>query len=92
MPVAGGGYFRLLPHQVIERGLRSITSDGRPAVVYCHPYEFNRDELDEYPDVSDRLRYTQGIGRRSFATRLGRLLSTFAFGRLSDVLTAWGIR
>jgi polysaccharide deacetylase family protein (PEP-CTERM system associated) len=91
LPVAGGGYFRLLPRGVIDRGLRSIAAAGRPAVVYCHPYEFNSDELGEYRDVPRRLRLSQGIGRRRFPERVRALLSSFAFGRLSDVLSAWGL-
>jgi polysaccharide deacetylase family protein (PEP-CTERM system associated) len=91
VPVAGGGYFRLIPAALIRRGLRSISAGGRPAVVYCHPYELNRDELDDFPDAPARFRFVQGLGRRSFATRLGELLEQFRFGRLCDVLAAWGI-
>lgn len=91
MPVAGGGYFRLLPRQVIERGLRSIAASGRPAVVYCHPYEFNSDELADYPGIPWQLRLSQGIGRGQFTNRIRTLLTKFSFGRLTDVLTAWGL-
>ncbi len=91
LPVAGGGYFRFLPTAVVERGLRSIVAEGRPAVVYCHPYEFNPRELREYRGVSRRLRLSQGVGRRRFDARVRRLLSGFSFGRLCDVLDAWGI-
>ena len=92
LPVAGGGYFRLLPRRVIERGLRAIAAANRPAIVYCHPYEFNPDELREYPDVSRRLRASQGLGRGSFSERVRALLPQFGFGRLGDVLAAWGLR
>jgi len=91
MPVAGGGYFRLLPRHVIERGLRSIAAGGRPAVVYCHPYEFNSDELADYPGIPWQLRLSQGIGRGQFTNRIRTLLTKFSFGRLTDVLTAWGL-
>jgi polysaccharide deacetylase family protein (PEP-CTERM system associated) len=91
MPVAGGGYFRLVPRHVIERGLRSIAASGRPAVVYCHPYEFNSDELADYPGIPWQLRLSQGIGRGQFTNRIRTLLTKFSFGRLTDVLTAWGL-
>jgi polysaccharide deacetylase family protein (PEP-CTERM system associated) len=91
MPVAGGGYFRLLPRIVIERGLRSIAASGRPAVVYCHPYEFNSDELAEYPDIARRLRLSQGLGRGRFTNRMRTLLTEFSFGPLTEVLAAWGL-
>jgi hypothetical protein len=92
VPVAGGGYFRVLPRPLVEAGLRSIAATGRPAIVYCHPYEFSCDELAEYPDVPRRLRASQGIGRRSFTKRVRSLLSSFRFGRFTDVLEAWGAR
>jgi len=93
LPVAGGGYFRVLPRRVIEHGIRSIGSKGRPAIVYCHPYEFNPGELADYRGlVPERLRRSQGLGRGRYAQRMRALLSTFRFGRLRDVLTAWDLR
>jgi polysaccharide deacetylase family protein (PEP-CTERM system associated) len=92
VPVAGGGYFRVLPRRVIERGLRAIAAEGRPAIVYCHPYEFNPDELAEYKQVQWRLRTSQQLGRGSFTERVRALLPQFAFGRLDAVLETWGLR
>ena len=91
-PVAGGGYLRVFPLRVIESGIRSIAAAGRPAVVYCHPYEFNAHELDEYPLVSRRLRLSQGLRRRGFEERIRALLPELNFGTLSRVLEAWGVR
>ena len=91
IPVAGGGYFRVLPRAVLDRGLRSISED-RPAVVYCHPYEFNRHELGEYSAVGRRIRVSQGLGRRFFTRRVRHLLARSRFGRFTDVLAAWGLR
>lgn len=92
VPVAGGGYLRLLPPSLIRSGLRSIDGEGRPAVVYCHPYEFNPDEIAGYPDVPRRLRVSQGLGRRLFAGRVRTLLTTFSFGTLAEVMETWGLR
>lgn len=90
-PVAGGGYFRLLPKRAIEAGIRAIAAADRPAVVYCHPYEFNADELADYPDAPRMFRLFQGLGRPRFAGRISSLLPTFGFGRFSDVLAAWDL-
>jgi hypothetical protein len=91
-PVAGGGYFRLLPMPVLERGLRSIVASGRPAVVYCHPYEFSAQELSDYQgQVSRRLRLSQNLGRASFADRVRKLLGAVRFGRFDEVLSVWGL-
>jgi polysaccharide deacetylase family protein (PEP-CTERM system associated) len=91
LPVAGGGYFRVLPRKVIERGLREIESAGRPSIIYCHPYEFNAMELAEYKGVSRRILISQGLGRRWFPARIQALFSAFSFGGFSDVLRAWGV-
>jgi polysaccharide deacetylase family protein (PEP-CTERM system associated) len=92
IPVAGGGYFRLLPRLVLERGLRSIVESGRPAVVYCHPYEFNDGELAEYRGRAPRrLRVAQGLGRGAFVNRMRGLLAAMPFSRFDRVLAAWGL-
>jgi hypothetical protein len=91
IPVSGGGYVRLLPRTVIARGIRSIESGERPAILYCHPYEFNSNELGEFPDISRRLRYSQGIGRRSLPEKMKKLLTRFRFGTLHDVISAWSL-
>jgi len=93
IPVAGGGYFRLLPQTVLEGALRSIVAEGRPAIVYCHPYEFNPTELDEYRgQVPLRVRLHQGLGRRAFSRRIRHLLVTLPFGRMDEVLNGWWAR
>jgi polysaccharide deacetylase family protein (PEP-CTERM system associated) len=92
LPVAGGGYFRLLPEHVLDRALRAILASGRPPVVYTHPYEFNPRELEEYEGrVPGRLRLTQSIGRRSLVDRVSRLLSALPFGRFDETLRSWAL-
>jgi polysaccharide deacetylase family protein (PEP-CTERM system associated) len=93
LPVAGGGYFRVLPRRIVVRTIRSIVDDGRPPVIYCHPYEFNPNELGAYHDeIPRRLRLSQGFGRKSFSERIRALLGSIRFGRFDEVLTAWGVR
>ena len=92
VPVAGGGYFRVVPGPILERALAAIAADGRPGVVYTHPYEFNATELDDFRGtVPSRYLRSQGFGRRSFVRRLRRLLARQPFGRFDDVLAAWGV-
>jgi len=92
LPVAGGGYFRVLPGGVVTRALRSIVNEGRPVVVYCHPYEFAPEELGEYGDrIPARQRMHQGLGRSAFAKRVRRLFDVLPFGRFDETLAAWGL-
>jgi polysaccharide deacetylase family protein (PEP-CTERM system associated) len=89
-PVAGGGYIRLLPRPVLETALRSVMASGRPAILYCHPYEFSPEEMDEFRGrVSPVFRITQGIGRSSFIRRVRHLLANLPFGRFDDVMAPW---
>jgi len=92
VPVAGGGYFRVLPRPVLERALRTIVAENRPAVVYCHPYEFNARELDDYREqISRQLRWSQSFGRGRFVERVRSLLKSMPFGRFDETLAAWGL-
>ena len=90
IPVAGGGYFRLMPQALLDMALRSILDEGRPVVIYCHPYEFNAREMDDYRGkVSKMYRMHQSLGRMSLVGRLRHLLSDLPFGRFDDVIAGW---
>jgi polysaccharide deacetylase family protein (PEP-CTERM system associated) len=92
LPVAGGGYFRLLPKSLLTRAVRSIATSGRPPVIYCHPYEFSSGELGDYRGrVPRRLLVSQGIGRAAFPARIRALLEAVRFGRFDAVLRGWGV-
>jgi hypothetical protein len=86
-PVAGGGYLRLLPQHLVVQSIDAVLSQERPAVLYCHPYEFGFDEVSEYTHLvpwRDRLR--QQVGRRHLVRSLSALLQCKRFVRL-DVVT-----
>jgi polysaccharide deacetylase family protein (PEP-CTERM system associated) len=92
VPVAGGGYFRVLPAALLERALRAISRSARPVVVYCHPYEFSSGELTQYRgELPAKLLLSQGLGRRSVTGRMDALLTRLGFGRFDRVLSAWGL-
>jgi polysaccharide deacetylase family protein (PEP-CTERM system associated) len=92
IPVAGGGYLRLLPYWVIRQAMRAIETAGRPAVVYCHPYEFAADEIDEYAgEINPLFAVYQKLGRRRFVRRLKLLLRDFQFGRLDQCIEKWQV-
>jgi len=92
IPVAGGGYFRFAPGVLLTRALRSIAA-ARPAVIYCHPYEFNATELEDYRGAaSAKLLFSQGLGRDSFVRRVRRLLTAIPFGRFDEALAAWEVK
>ncbi|MEZ5926759.1 MAG: DUF3473 domain-containing protein [Hyphomicrobiaceae bacterium] len=90
VPAAGGGYVRHFPYAVTRRAIRRCDDEGRPAVTYFHPHEFQ----EGYPRIGFveaplsagvRLRLlknalSQGHGRGTAMRRkLRQLLAEFRF-------------
>ena len=70
--VAGGGYFRLLPLWFMKRGLNQAAAQGRPAVLYFHPWEFDP-AMPRMPlSLTGRIRTYTGL--KSSAARLERII------------------
>jgi polysaccharide deacetylase family protein (PEP-CTERM system associated) len=90
IPVAGGGYFRLMPGILLERFFTSMMT-RQPVIVYCHPYEFNVHELADYSrfNVSKVFLFTQGLGRTFHMRKIDNLLQRLPFGRFDQVLKTW---
>jgi polysaccharide deacetylase family protein (PEP-CTERM system associated) len=73
LPVAGGGYFRLLPLWFMTRGIAQADRAGYPAILYFHPWEFDADQ-PRLP-LSRRQRFRTYVGIKSARKRLVRLIS-----------------
>jgi peptidoglycan-N-acetylglucosamine deacetylase len=81
---SGGGYFRLLPRWLIDRGMRSTRKAGRPTVIYLHPRDFATD-CATMPMPFHR-RFKSYVGRRTTMPKLRHLLQNYRFGTCWDVL------
>ncbi len=82
-PVAGGGYFRLLPYWLTRLSLRWINRhEGRPAMVYLHPWEIDTDQPRLRARPLARLR--QYTHLRTTEPRLRRLLGEFRFAPVCE--------
>ncbi len=96
LPIAGGGYFRLLPGQLVRTAISLSNRRGQPAVLYMHPYELDIDGIQEHR--WDGLRFspwrgmTQGMFRKRIEARLHRLLESFQFETLAEAVTRWESR
>ncbi len=78
LPVAGGGYHRLLPWPLIRWAVSRSMAANQAFTLYCHPYEFDPDEFAHLPmELSWKLRLHQGLGRAGFEAKFRRLISTF---------------
>ncbi len=85
LPVAGGGYFRLLPTFFMDMGIRQISRLPVPvSMLYFHPWEFDPDQPKL--NLSSRLsRMRTYIGISSNHARLKKLLQRYRFTRACDV-------
>ena len=90
IPVAGGGYLRLLPASIHAAALAEMNAAGHPGVVYLHPYELAVDELGLLRRRGWRLRWqtrlTQSLFRGCVEGRLSSMLRRFSFAPMADVL------
>lgn len=85
LPIAGGGYFRLLPYDWTRWGIRRVNEEEkRPVVFYLHPWEIDTDQPRLSVGWPARLRHYGNVTRT--LGRLERLLREFAFDSLSAVL------
>jgi polysaccharide deacetylase family protein (PEP-CTERM system associated) len=78
LPVAGGGYLRLLPYHVTAWAIRRINETERqPAMLYVHPWEID----PEQPKIATRwrssFRHYQNLDTTE--DKLDRLLNAFAW-------------
>ena len=85
-PIGGGGYHRLLPGRLVRHLTKRILNEI-PFVFYCHPYEFDPQEMSNLPfPVPLKVRLHQGIGRRSFEGRFRSFIGEFGGRRIADFL------
>jgi polysaccharide deacetylase family protein (PEP-CTERM system associated) len=85
LPMGGGGYFRLLPYWWTRNGIHRLNhSEGRPAVFYLHPWEIDPDQPRLNGRAVSRFRHYYHLSQTE--PRLRRLLKTFRFGTVSEVL------
>ena len=85
MPIAGGGYIRLLPFWFIKWGIRRVNEkEGQPVIVYLHPWEVDPDQPRLPTGRLTGIRHYRNIDKME--SRLRWLLSHRRFGRLCDLL------
>lgn len=86
LPVAGGGYFRLLPYQWTRWGIGRINRlERRPAIFYLHPWEIDPGQPRLRASALSRFRHYRNLHKTE--PRLRRLLTEFRFGTLGEVIS-----
>lgn len=85
LPVAGGGYFRILPYAWTRWGIRRInTHEGRPAIFYLHPWEIDPSQPRIRAGFVSRFRHYRNLEKTE--PRLRRLLRDFHFSTVGRLL------
>jgi polysaccharide deacetylase family protein (PEP-CTERM system associated) len=85
LPLGGGAYLRLLPYRYFHWGMTRVNHEGRPAVVYLHPWEI--DPGQPRLRVRGKRGYSSHYLRlRAMEGKLRRLLQNFRFAPICEVL------
>lgn len=84
LPVGGGGYLRLFPTWMIERGLRQMERLGWPGCLYLHPWEVDP-EQPRYR-VGGLRGFRHYVNLRHTMRKLDRLLRRHRFVGLREAL------
>lgn len=85
LPIAGGGYFRLLPYGWTHWGIHRVnTAERAPVVFYLHPWEIDPAQPKMAVSTTTRLRHYGGL--HTTFSKLDRLLSDFRFKTIGSLL------
>lgn len=89
-PFGGGGYLRLFPYAVTKWAIRKINNQGKPAMVYIHPYEIDTEDFQDYGFGNNFkkkfTRFTQEFNRENMEDKIRTLLRDFEFTAIRDLL------
>ena len=90
LPIAGGGYLRLMPYKVISGAIKKSASKYTK-VFYFHPYELDPEDIKlqhKAKSMTTVLYWVQQkLGRGSNPDKLRRLLSEFKFQCFKYILS-----
>lgn len=87
-PLAGGGWFRLLPYAAFRTALRrALTAERQPAIFYTHPWEIDPGQ-PRVPGAGPRARFRHYTGLAATEARLRHLLRDFAWDRMDRAFAA----
>jgi polysaccharide deacetylase family protein (PEP-CTERM system associated) len=85
LPVAGGGYFRLLPYRWTRWGISHLNeTEKQPAIFYLHPWEIDPEQPRLPASALSRFRHYRNLHKTE--PRLRTLLSDFRFGPISEAI------
>jgi polysaccharide deacetylase family protein (PEP-CTERM system associated) len=85
LPIAGGGYFRILPYWWTRWGISRVNRlEGRAAVFYLHPWEIDPEQPRLHTSRLGTFRHYRHLDETE--ARLRRLLKDFRFGTMESIV------
>ncbi|WP_026840887.1 XrtA system polysaccharide deacetylase [Citrifermentans bremense] len=85
LPIAGGGYLRLLPAALIKWGIDRVNRvEGKPCVLYLHPWEIDPDQPRIQAGWKSRFRHYNNLAKTE--DKLRYLLKGVRYGTMSQAL------
>jgi polysaccharide deacetylase family protein (PEP-CTERM system associated) len=85
LPIAGGGYFRLLPYAWTRWGIGRVNmAEGRPVVFYLHPWEIDPAQPRLPASTLGAWRHYHNLAHTE--ARLRQLLADFRFAAVESVV------
>ncbi|MFH0781448.1 MAG: XrtA system polysaccharide deacetylase [Pseudomonadota bacterium] len=88
LPIAGGGYLRLLPAGLIHWGISSINANEKqPAVLYFHPWEIDPNQPRIKAGMKSTFRHY--INLRRTERKLGHFFNRIRFAPMKEVLAKY---
>jgi polysaccharide deacetylase family protein (PEP-CTERM system associated) len=86
LPIAGGGYLRFLPVQVIRWGISAINkNEKQPAVLYFHPWEIDPQQPRVKAGMKSRFRHYLNLHKTE--GKLTKLFQCFRFAPMKEILS-----
>jgi polysaccharide deacetylase family protein (PEP-CTERM system associated) len=86
LPVAGGGYFRILPYWWTRWGIDRVNRvEQRPVAFYLHPWEIDPDQPRLHASRLGRFRHYRNLSSTEHRLRL--LLNDFRFDTMQALVS-----
>lgn len=89
VPIAGGGYFRILPYGFTRWGISRVNArEARPVIFYLHPWEVDPDQPRLPAGRLSSFRHYRNLTQTE--SRLRRLLADFRFDTMRALIATLG--
>ncbi len=85
VPFGGGGYLRIYPNWLTIKAINAVNKDGLPAIVYIHPWEFDKEQKRLDLGKVQTWRHYHNI-EKNFG-KLAELLDRFSWTNFENIIT-----